>query len=161
VPPASTPGRGRNMVAIRRRDTTFELQVRSALHARGYRFRVDFPIRIEGFRPIRPDVVFTRRRLVIFCDGCFWHGCPEHGRRPSIRNGEYWTPKIAGNVERDQRHTAALRTAGWTVLRFWEHEETATVLELVTQVLERSSEDGRGNVRRMAHPPYVPEIEGR
>lgn len=58
----------------------------------------------------------------MFCDGCFWHGCPEHGQRPKIRNAHYWSPKISGNRERDSRHTAALEAAGWTVLRFWEHE---------------------------------------
>ena len=111
------------MAAIRRRDTAFERKVRSLLYAAGLRYRVDYPIRVEWPRPIRPDIVFTRQRVAVFCDGCFWHGCPEHGRRPNIQNGSYWTPKITGNVERDRAHTAALEAAGWTVLRFWEHEQ--------------------------------------
>jgi DNA mismatch endonuclease (patch repair protein) len=101
------------MAAIRRRDTGPERAVRSLLHARGLRYRVDLPIRLAGHRPIRPDIVFTRQRVAVFIDGCFWHGCPEHGQRPGIRNGAYWSPKIAGNAERDQRHTAALEAAGW------------------------------------------------
>lgn len=121
------------MAAIRRRDTGPERAIRSLLHARGLRFRVDHPIRIPGFRLIRPDIVFPKRQIAIFIDGCFWHGCPEHGKRPEIRNGHYWTPKIAGNVERDQRHTAALEAAGWMVLRFWAHEPAVQV----TAVVER------------------------
>lgn len=127
APPASSPGRARNMQAIRRRDSVQERRVRSLLHRSGLRFRVDYPIRLDGFRPIRPDMVFTRRRVAIFMDGCFWHGCPEHGRRPAIRNAHYWDPKIAGNVERDHRHTAALEAADWVVLRFWEHDKPEDV----------------------------------
>ena len=88
---------------------------------------MDSPLRVDGFRLIRPDIVFPRRRIAVFIDGCFWHGCPEHGRRPDVRNSHYWTPKIAGNAERDRKHTAALETAGWTVLRFWEHEDAEAV----------------------------------
>lgn len=134
-PPATSAGRSRNMAAIRRRDTRFEMQVRSLLHAAGLRFRVDVPIRIVGLRPIRPDVVFTRRRVAVFCDGCFWHGCPEHGQRPDVQNGHYWTPKLAGNRERDARHTAALESAGWTVLRFWEHEDAEAVAQSVAETV--------------------------
>lgn len=126
------------MRAIRRRDTHFEREVRSLLHAMGLRFRVDLPIRLDDTRPIRPDVVFTRHRLAVFCDGCFWHGCPEHGRRPNVRNGYYWTPKIAGNRERDSRHTAALRSAGWRVLRFWEHEDPQSVTVRIAEALKHS-----------------------
>jgi DNA mismatch endonuclease (patch repair protein) len=115
------------MAAIRRRDTGPERRVRSLLHAQGLRFRVDLPIRVEGQRPIRPDIVFIRQHVAVFIDGCFWHGCREHGQRPKIRNGAYWSPKIAGNAERDRRHTAALEAAGWTVLRFWEHERPGEV----------------------------------
>lgn len=126
-PPPTSAGRSRNMAAIRRRDTLFERQIRSLLHAAGLRFRVDFPIRVPGTRLIRPDIVFTKRRVAVFCDGCFWHGCPEHGQRPGVRNGDYWLPKIAGNRERDERQTQALRADGWTVLRFWEHEDPALI----------------------------------
>lgn len=123
------------MAAIGRRDTRFELAVRSALHAAGLRFRVDFPIRLPGMRLIRPDVVFTRRHVAVFCDGCFWHGCPEHARRPDIQNAHYWVPKIEGNRERDTRHTVALEAAGWTVLRFWEHEDPEQVASAIGDAL--------------------------
>ena len=123
------------MAAIRRRDTAFERGVRSALQRAGLRFRVDLPIRLDGLRPIRPDIVFTRQRVAIFCDGCFWHGCPEHGRRPNVQNEHYWTPKIAGNRDRDAQHTGALEGAGWTVLRFWEHEDRSVVVLRITDVV--------------------------
>jgi DNA mismatch endonuclease, patch repair protein len=125
------------MAAIRRRDTVFERQIRSLLHAAGLRFRVDFPIRIAGMRLIRPDIVFTRQRVAVFCDGCFWHGCPEHGQRPGVRNGDYWLPKIAGNRERDERQTEALRAAGWTVLRFWEHEDPGVIAGQIAETVRQ------------------------
>jgi DNA mismatch endonuclease (patch repair protein) len=142
------------MAAIHRRDTAFERQIRSLLHADGFRFRVDLPIRVGKERPIRPDIVFTRRQLAIFCDGCFWHGCPEHGRRPDIKNSEYWNPKLRGNQERDLRHRAILESAGWTVLRFWEHERPDDVVNSIRSTLalaeirsaERSSANGRQQV---------------
>lgn len=121
------------MQAIRRRDSAQERHVRSLLHRAGLRFRVDHPIRLPNLRPIRPDIVFTRRRVAVFLDGCFWHGCPEHGRRPSIQNGHYWRPKIAGNMERDRRHSDALEAAGWKVLRFWEHDEPTAVAREVAE----------------------------
>jgi DNA mismatch endonuclease (patch repair protein) len=122
-PPApSTPAVRAAMRGNQRRDTRPELALRSALHARGIRFRVDFPIRpADGVRPIRPDIVFSRAKLAVFVDGCFWHGCPEHGTQPS-RNSAYWTAKLERNVERDHRHDALLDEAGWTVVRVWEHE---------------------------------------
>jgi DNA mismatch endonuclease, patch repair protein len=120
-----------NMRANRRRDTKPERRIRSALHSAGLRFRVDLPVRTAHPRLIRPDIVFTRARLAVFVDGCFWHGCPAHGQRPSIHNGAYWTPKIAGNAERDQVQTRALDKAGWTVLRFWEHEPPEEVAQQI------------------------------
>jgi DNA mismatch endonuclease, patch repair protein len=126
------------MAAIRRRDTMFELQVRSRLHAAGLRFRVDMPIRLAGARTIRPDVVFTRARVAVFCDGCFWHGCPEHGVRPEIKNGQYWSPKITGNRERDARQVAALEAEGWVVLRFWEHVPVIDVVSAIAEHVRRT-----------------------
>ena len=105
-----------------------------ALHTAGLRFRVDLPVRVEGSRPIRPDVVFPRRRVALFIDGCFWHGCPIHGTSPST-NSHYWLPKIRENQERDRRHVALLEAAGWQVIRVWEHEHPAEVAELVSSLV--------------------------
>lgn len=120
-PPPGPSARSENMRANRRRDTAPERALRSALHARGARFRVDRPVRLPGMRPIRPDIVFTRRRVAVFVDSCFWHGCPQHGHTPSA-NLHYWGPKLARNRQRDDEQTAAFEAAGWLVVRVWEHE---------------------------------------
>ena len=75
--------------------------------------------------------MFTRRQLAVFIDGCYWHGCPEHGVRDGGANAGYWGPKIARNRERDLEHTALLESAGWRVLRFWEHEQPAAIAATV------------------------------
>lgn len=136
VPPAPGPSlRSANMRANQRRDTGPERRVRSLLHASGLRFRVDLPVRVGTARPIRPDIVFTRLRLAIFLDGCFWHGCPEHGRRVGGSNTHYWGPKIARNRERDAQQEELLAAAGWTVLRFLEHEEPGGVAAAIEAVI--------------------------
>jgi DNA mismatch endonuclease, patch repair protein len=139
LPPSPGPShRTPNLKAIRRKDTRPERLLRSELHRSGLRFRVDLPLRIEGYpRPIRPDIVFTRAQLAVFVDGCWWHGCPDHGVRVNLRNEYYWRPKIAMNRERDARQTEALTSAGWWVLRAWEHEDPQTVAGKVREQLER------------------------
>jgi len=123
------------MQANRRRDTGPELAVRRLLHARGMRFRVDVAVE-RGVRS-RPDIVFTRRRVAVYIDGCFWHGCPQHRTQPKA-NSDYWTPKLQRNVERDVAVTLALQDAGWTVLRFWEHEDPVAVTDTI-EVAVRSA----------------------
>jgi DNA mismatch endonuclease (patch repair protein) len=159
----TTPGRSRNMAAIRRRDTKPEVRLRSELHRLGYRFRKDYQVRVGGML-VRPDIAFTRRRVAIFVDGCFWHSCPEHGRRPSV-NGEYWSPKLERNVQRDQEQSAALQSAGWSVLRFWEHEDVDDVLVAIGQAWRlgaapqsphRATEPRGANVRPDTRVPRRP-----
>jgi DNA mismatch endonuclease (patch repair protein) len=70
------------------------------------------------------DIVFTRARIAVFIDGCFWHGCPEHYQAP-MRNGDFWLAKRKRNCERDAETDSALSASGWTPLRFWEHEVRA------------------------------------
>jgi DNA mismatch endonuclease (patch repair protein) len=108
------------MAAIRRADTKPEVALRSALHRAGLRFRKDLRLDAGGIKP-RPDVVFTKQRVAVFVDGCFWHSCPEHGREPRV-NTDYWTPKLMRNRERDRTQTRALSAHGWTVVRLWEHQ---------------------------------------
>jgi DNA mismatch endonuclease, patch repair protein len=117
--------RRRNMQANRRRDTTPELLIRRLLHADGLRYRCDLRLSAAG-RSVRPDIVFTRSRVAVFVDGCFWHQCPEHGSRPST-NREYWNPKFDRNADRDRSNTEALEADGWEVIRAWEHEIPADV----------------------------------
>src|SRR5258708_2531978 len=118
------------MRANRRRDTVPERAIRSLLHAQGERFRVDYPIRLSGSRPIRADVAFPRRLVAVFVDGCFWHGCPQHGTSPST-NADYWKRKIEENRLRDARITRQLSRAGWSVVRIWEHEEPSEAVETI------------------------------
>lgn len=123
---ALNPGRRRNMQANRSRDTKPELRVRSLLHARGMRFRVNY-------RPLpkvqrTADIVFTRARVAVFVDGCWWHKCPDH-YKPPARNTNYWLPKLDRNVRRDREIDQLLREAGWTVIRAWEHQDPGEVAD--------------------------------
>jgi DNA mismatch endonuclease (patch repair protein) len=78
----------------------------------------------------RADIVFTRARIAVFVDGCFWHGCPQHATQPAS-NAPWWSAKLARNVERDRETDDHLRESGWTVLRFWEHEDAREAAEVV------------------------------
>lgn len=104
-----------------------ELAIRKELHRRGLRFRVNY-----SKLPGRPDIAFTRARVAVFVDGCFWHSCPEHGILPK-NNREWWRAKLARNVERDTEKDVLLRELGWVVLHFWEHENPLDVAGLVEQ----------------------------
>ena len=112
----------RRMRSNRRSDTKPEVSLRSLLHRSGLRFRKDYPIRLSSGRAVRSDIAFTRLRMAVFVDGCFWHSCPEHGTIPKS-NQEYWLPKLKENVDRDRATDRDLRSDGWKVLRFWEHVE--------------------------------------
>lgn len=114
------------------RDTGPELAIRRQLHAAGYRFRVDFTP-LPGVRR-KADIVFTRRKVAVFVDGCFWHSCPKHGTRPTA-NREWWAAKLARNVERDEETNRLLAAAGWTVVRVWEHEDASMAADRVLEAL--------------------------
>jgi len=132
-----TPGRSRNMAAIKRRDTKPERVIRSLLHAAGKRYRVDVRLTLGSTRP-RPDILFTRAKVAVFVDGCFWHCCPEHGRQPGV-NGGYWGPKLERNVARDRAADKALTEAGWTVVRVWEHEAPDKAADRIITALDAAS----------------------
>src|SRR5579859_1705649 len=149
APPAATAyphptsaGRSANMKANRRVDTKPELALRRALHGLGYRYRKDYRLDLDGGVRVRPDIVFTARKVAVFVDGCFWHCCPDHGSRPAS-NTWYWEPKLRRNVDRDRAADAALGEAGWTVIRFWEHESIESAVAAVVGVL------ARGRTRRV------------
>lgn len=107
------------MKAQRRRDTKPEIELRSELHRRGLRFHVDRAL--PGSRR-RVDIVFPRLEIAVFVDGCFWHGCPEHGTWPKA-NAAWWREKIRANGHRDEDTDRKLSGEGWTVVRVWEHED--------------------------------------
>ncbi|MEV7858184.1 very short patch repair endonuclease [Streptomyces hirsutus] len=106
------------------RDTAPEVAVRRILHAAGLRYRVNVPVPGMPRRTI--DIAFTKARIAIFLDGCFWHGCPQHATQPKA-NAAWWRAKLDKNMARDRETSEHLREQGWTVLRFWEHETPAAI----------------------------------
>ena len=122
------------MTSTRRRDTPGEVALRSRLHARGLRYRVDTTV-LPGLRR-RADVVFRKERVAVFVDGCFWHGCPEHGTWPK-KNAEWWREKIEANVARDRDTDARLEQEGWVVVRVWAHESPEEAADFVEQLVRR------------------------
>ncbi|MGC3023389.1 very short patch repair endonuclease [Brevibacterium sp. FAM 24630] len=125
---ASSDHARRTMRANKRRDTKPELALRSILHARGLRFRVDTSP-VKGIRT-RADIVFSKAKVAVFVDGCFWHGCPEHFIMPKT-NTDYWSAKIGRNRDRDEASDIALAAVGWKPIRVWEHEDPAAAADLV------------------------------
>lgn len=124
--------RSKIMSAIRSENTQPEITLRKALWVKGLRFRVHY-----GKEKI--DIAFPSKKLAIFVDGCFWHACPEHSHLPKT-NKNYWYPKLKRNVERDKVKEERLKTEGWTVLRFWEHElnNMDKILNRIQTVLEQA-----------------------
>lgn len=121
------------MAAARTRDTKPEIDVRRLLHAQGFRYRIAHPVPGMARRSI--DIAFTRARVAVFLDGCFWHGCPEHATQPRS-NASWWSEKLRRNVERDRETVRALEDAGWLVLRFWEHESAENVADRVVTAIQ-------------------------
>lgn len=135
------------MKANRRTDTTPERLLRSTLHARGLRYRKDWRIDAAG-RRVRPDLVFGPARVAVFVDGCFWHRCPVHATQPAA-NAEYWQAKFDRNVERDHADDAVLESAGWTVVRVWEHEDPSDAASRVEMAVRGVDEIlGAGEAHR-------------
>lgn len=117
-PAALSASVAEQMRRMPRKNTTPELRVRRVLHRLGYRYR------LHPRLPGSPDIVFTRVRLAVFIDGCFWHACPEHGVLPK-NNREWWRVKLARNADRDREKDEALAQLGWQILHIWEHEDAA------------------------------------
>ena len=141
-PAPLSPAVSAQMSRMPRRDSGPELRIRRLLHARGLRYRVHAAL------PGRPDIVFTRARLVVFVDGCFWHRCPEHGTMPR-NNAEWWRAKLDRNVARDREKDSQLEDSGWTVLHVWEHEDPAAASDRIQAAWYEG--------RRAAGPPTGPE----
>jgi DNA mismatch endonuclease, patch repair protein len=120
------------MSRLGRRDTTPELAIRSELHRRGLRFRVD-RAPVPGLRS-RADIIFGPARVAVYVDGCFWHSCPQHATRPKA-NAEWWEQKLTRNQERDRETDRALRENGWEVVRIWEHEDPTEAADRVQRTL--------------------------
>jgi DNA mismatch endonuclease (patch repair protein) len=117
-----------NMSKIRGKNTGPEVKLRKLLWSHGIRgYRIHYNL------PGKPDIVFTKKKIAIFVDGCFWHKCPICFQEPETRK-EFWSKKIQSNVDRDQKQTNLLRDDGWIVIRFWEHEirkEPDSVVQMI------------------------------
>lgn len=128
------------MRATRGRDTGPELAIRRIVHAAGLRYRVDE-------RPLpdlnrRADMVFRSRKIAVFIDGCYWHGCPEH-HTVARANAEYWATKVERNRERDHHTSECLIAEGWIVLRFWEHIPPAEAAAAIINAVNSTGVGGR------------------
>jgi len=140
---ASAAARG----ASKKANTRCELMLRRELWRRGLRYRLHDP-RLPG----RPDIVFRKQRVVIFCDGDFWHGRDLSSRLAKLaggHNAEYWLAKVQKNVERDRLQTGALQSTGWMVLRFWETDVLRRVSHVADQIF---AVVGHRNVARHLTP---------
>jgi DNA mismatch endonuclease (patch repair protein) len=110
---------GSHLRGRRTRNTGPEVTLRKHVHALGLRFRIHVPVAER----CTPDFILPRWRVAVFVDGCFWHGCPEHGAKKFRGpNADRWTEKIRANTERDRRNSVAAQNAGWHVVRVWECE---------------------------------------
>jgi DNA mismatch endonuclease, patch repair protein len=132
-PHPSTAAATAVMRANRKTDTGPELAVRRLLHGHGYRYRVNYRIQADAIA-VRPDIVFTKQKLAVFIDGCFWHGCPDHGNVPNANNS-YWSAKLGRNKDRDALVSERLEASGWRVLRIWEHVPPAVACEMIAGAL--------------------------
>lgn len=126
------PAVSQRMRAVRRRDTGVEWLVRSAVHRRGLRYRLN--VQISHTQRVTPDLVFVRARVAVFVDGCFWHMCPIHGTIPK-RNRDWWVSKLNANVARDRMQDQVLAAEGWVVVRAWEHDDPELVADRISRAL--------------------------
>lgn len=128
------------MKKIRGSDTQAEIMFRKALWHLGYRYRKNYP----GL-PGKPDVVFTKKRVVIFIDGEFWHGFDWKEKKERIKNNpDYWVTKIEKNILRDKKVTDQLENDNWIVIRFWSNEiikDLNNCLDMTTSLLKKASHE--------------------
>lgn len=129
----------------RRSGTAPEMAIRRELHRLGLRYRVDIAPVADQRR--RADLVFPRAKVAVFVDGCFWHGCAQHGSWPKA-NAEWWRQKIARNRERDADTDAHLRAAAWLPIRVWEHEDPRTAAQHIAEAVRfRRNPEMKGSER--------------
>jgi len=118
------------MSRIRAKNTDPEVKLRKLLFAEGFRgYRIHYNL------PGKPDIVFKKKKIAIFVDGCFWHKCPVCFQEPETRK-EFWMKKIQSNVDRAAKVNEQLRAEGWTVIRIWEHEIRKEPEKAVKKIIE-------------------------
>jgi DNA mismatch endonuclease (patch repair protein) len=122
------------MQANRSRDTGPELALRQAAHSLGLRYRVAARP-LPGLRRTA-DLVFSRAKVAVFLDGCFWHGCPVH-HTAAKSNRAFWAEKVARNKARDEDTNRRLKDAGWVVIRVWEHDDPIVAAEVIRAAVKQ------------------------
>lgn len=132
---ATSAGTRKSMLGNTARDTLPEVAVRRILHAAGLRYRVN--TRPDPTLRRTADVLFTRRRVAVFIDGCYWHGCPDHYTVPKA-NADFWREKLERNRERDAETTRVLSGRGWQVMRFWTHEDPRSIAASIIEAVGRA-----------------------
>lgn len=125
----------RRMAKVRQKGTDAELALRREMHRIGLRYRIDYEVLRKPRRVA--DVAFPGRKIAVFVDGCFWHGCPEHATWPK-QNAEFWREKIEANRRRDVDTGERLRSLGWIVLRFWSHESPTKAARTVARTITKA-----------------------
>jgi DNA mismatch endonuclease (patch repair protein) len=139
-PAASSKAALNRMKAAKPRDTAPEIALRTILQEMGLTFCVDVSP-IEDLRR-RVDILFVEERVAVMIDGCYWHGCPQHGTWPK-QNAEFWKAKIEANKRRDSDTNQRLEKAGWHVVRVWEHEAqkdaARRILDILNPIIRNSN----------------------
>lgn len=131
-PSSSSPQASHRMARVRQKGTGAEVALRREMHRIGLRYRVDHLVLTKPRRVA--DIAFPGRKIAIFVDGCFWHGCPRHATWPK-QNADFWRAKIEANRQRDEDTNDRLRSIGWTVIRFWSHESPVDAAQFVADVV--------------------------
>lgn len=122
--------RYKTMKSIKGCNTSIEIKLRKALYKLGFRYRINYK-KLSG----SPDIVFTKKRVAIFCDSEFWHGKTIENKKKTIRNNRsYWMKKIKENIERDKKNNRELKKQGWDVLRFWETDINNNLDKVITEI---------------------------
>lgn len=134
-PVPSSPSVTARMSRQARQGTAPEMAIRRLLHARGFRYRVAWPV--PGLPRRSLDIAFTKATVAVSVHGCFWHGCPEHGTSPQA-NSAWWRDKIERNRERDAHTRNHLQSIGWSLVEVWEHERPEEAVEIIVEALRSS-----------------------
>ncbi len=135
-----SPQTAERMSRTAQKDNASERALRSELHRRGFRFRLHRRLLSDNRRTA--DIVFVSSKIAIFVDGCFWHGCAEHGTWPK-NNRDWWRAKIEKNIVRDRDTDDRLEKIGWIVLRVWEHEAVGRAADRIERVVRRPRQRGK------------------
>lgn len=143
----SSSDASRRMSKVRQKGTGAEVALRQEMYRIGLRYRIDYAVLKKPRRVA--DVAFPGRKIAVFVDGCFWHGCPEHATWPK-QNAEFWREKIEANRRRDADTNERLRSLGWKVLRFWSHEPPNQAALAIAHMVAKAEAKHRASSPRRA-----------